>query len=283
MGYAAAVAAFVIWGIASSVLIRLIPLPGPVVSCAGSAIGAVIMLAWIGPRRWRLVTQALRAYPGRIFLLATALAGCSLTFQWAVKTTTVANAVLTHSLQPLITCLILLPLMGARRPNRRGLAALVIGLLGLGIVFWPQIELGGPWFGVIMGALSAAFFAWFNVQFAWFADKIERDVLQCCDLMIAALLLMPFSMAMDWTMPEGIGLAALIGTSLFSYVIASRFFFYAIRYAPVGHVATLAYIEPVVAIAAAALFLGEPLDGYALIGGSLVMASGVLVITGAQE
>jgi drug/metabolite transporter (DMT)-like permease len=45
-------------------------------------------------------------------------------------------------------------------------------------------------------------------------------------------------------------------------------------------VAIYTYLEPVVAIGAAALFLGEPLSQHALWGGALILASGALVMFG---
>lgn len=278
MGYLAGIAAYLVWGIASSVLLRLVPLPGPVATNAGCLIGAAVMLTWIGPRRWKEIVRAYRMYPLRILGLTMAFACCSITFQWAIKTTTVANAVLTHALQALITCLVFLPLAGQRRPDARGLAALFVGLLGLGIVFWPQLALDDGWFGVAMGIASAVFFAWFNVQFPWFKDKVDRDVLQCCNLLAAAVMVLPVSLAMEWSVPGPKGLLALVSMAGLTFVMANRLYFYAIQHAPVGHVATLSYIEPVIAIGAAAAVLGEPITVFAVIGGILVLASGALVV-----
>ena len=283
MGYLAGIAAFLIWGIASSVLLRLVPLPGPVATDAGCIVGAAIMLAWIGPRRWKEILRAYRTYPLRILGLVAAFACCSITFQWSVKTTTVANAVLTHALQALITCLVFLPLAGERRPDARGLAALFVGLLGLGIVFWPQLALDGGWFGIAMGAASAVFFAWFNVQFPWFKGRVDRDVLHCCNLLGAAVMVLPVSLSMEWSVPGPKGLLALAAMASLTFVMANRLYFYAIQNAPVGHVATLSYIEPVIAIGAAAAVLGEPITIHAVVGGILVLASGALVVSAPEK
>jgi len=278
MGYMAGIAAFLVWGIGSSVLLRMVPLPGPVVTCAGCLIGGVIMLAWLGPRRWNEALALARTHPLRLLALSANFACCSLTFQWAIKTTTVANAILTHSLQALVTCLVLLPLLGERRPDRRGLAALLLGLLGLGIVFWPQLAPGHGWFGIVMGALSAVFFAGFNVLLPWFKDKADRDVVQCCNLLLSAAMVSPAVLLMDWSVPGPAGTAALLGTGLFTFVVANKLYYFAIQNAPLGRIATLAYIEPVIAIGAAAAFLGEPVTAYAVAGGMLVLTSGALVV-----
>lgn len=283
MGYLSGIAAFIIWGVASSVLFRFVPLPGPVATNAGCLIGAVIMLTWIGPRRWHEIVRAIKTYPLRILGLTAAFACCSVTFQWAVKTTTIANAVLTHSLQALITCLVFLPLMGQKRPDRRGLTALLLGLVGLAIVFWPQLDVRTGWFGIVSGIVSGVFFAWFNVQFPWFKDKVDRDIIHCCNLLVGAIVVLPFTLTMSWSMPHGGGLVALLCMGFFTFVAANKLYFYAIQNAPVGHVATLSYVEPIIAIAAAAAVLSEPITAYALTGGALVLLSGVLVVSAPEK
>jgi drug/metabolite transporter (DMT)-like permease len=256
----------------------MIPLPGPVLTTLCCLLGGCAMLVLIGPRRRPLVRRALAEHPWRVLALSAAFAGCALTFQWAVKTTTVANAVLTHSLQALVTCLVFLPLMGAGWPGLRGLAALVLGLSGLGIVLWPQLDANAGWFGIAMGTASAVFFAWFNVQFRWFKGRILPDVLQCCNLLLSSIMTLPVALTMEWSVPGPIGIAALLGTTLGSYVLANKFYFYAMERIPVGSAATLSYIEPVIAICAAALLLGEPVAGHTALGGALVVASGVLTV-----
>lgn len=278
MGYLAAFVAFVVWGVTSALLNRLIPQPAAVLTCAGAAIGTAGMLALIGPRKWPEVVRAHREHFWRLLAMGGCFAGCSLTYQWALKTTTVANAVLTHSLQPVLTCLVFLPLAGKGPPTAKGFAALALGIGGLAILLWPELTIDGPFFGIVMGLASAAFFSGFIVLMPKTDGKIDRDVLQTCNLLATTVLILPFAGAQyaQRATAHDVGLMALLG--VLTFVVANRFYYYALKKAPLGHVATFAYLEPVVSIAVAAMFLGEPVTPYAAIGGAVVIASGALVM-----
>src|SRR5688572_18323660 len=177
VGYLWAVMAFVIWGFGSTVILRAVPLPGPVASLAGCVIGTLAMLAFVRPARWGEVASLVRTYPWRLAGLGAGFAGCAFTYHWSIKTTTVANAALTHSLQPLLTVLLFVPLWGGGRPTVRGFAALVLGLAGLAVLLWPQISLDGPFLGIALGTASAVFYSWNMVQIPFFTGKVKQDVL----------------------------------------------------------------------------------------------------------
>lgn len=281
-GYVAALAAFAIWGIASSVLLRHIPLPGPVVTCLGGAFGALFTFMIVWRRHGSRVFTVLRGRAPAFIKLAAAAAASGMCFHWAVKLTTVANAVLTHALQPLMTCLIFLPIFHKEKVDRRGLASLVVGIVGLAVLLWPQLTWDVSWLGIGLGVASAAAFSWFIIQMPRF-DDVPPEIVVFWEFCFGALLLAPFA-AWQW---EGaldgatVGWLALFG--LMIGTVANLLYFYAMRKAPIGHVATLAYFEPVVCIAAAALFLEEPLTAAAGIGGALVIASGLLIMIGNKK
>ncbi len=282
-GYLLAILAFVIWGFTSSVILRSVPLPGPAASDAGCVIGAIALFAVIGPRRWPDVVLLFRRHPLRLAGLAAAFAGCSFTYQWAMKTTTVANAVLTHSLQPILTCLLFVPLWGGAKPTRKGYAALALGMSGLAILIGPQLSWSGSSLanasGLALGAVSGAFFSWYIVQAPFFAERTEPLTLLAAVLLVSSVLLAPaWAFAGPIAFDAG-GAAALAAFGLLNFAIANALYFRATTRIPVGHVATIAYVEPLVAIVAAAMFLGEPMTAGTLAGGALILGSGAMVIT----
>ena len=224
----------------------------------------------------------MRQHPWRLAGLAAAFAGCSLTYQWSVKSTTVANAVLTHSFQPILTCLLFLPLMGAARPTRKGYGALALGMGGLAVLLWPQLSWNGMSFmsvwGLALGTASAAFFAWYNVQLPFFEKLAKPDILQTSVTLVATVILLP---ALAFAGPVEFdvrGASATIAFCVLNFAVANILYFRAVRRIPIGHLATLAYVEPVVSIVAASIFLGEPMTAGVLAGGALILASGALVI-----
>jgi len=279
-GYLAASAAFLVWGLASSVLLRNIPLPGPVVTVAGQLAGVLLVAAAIGRSRRADIGKALAEHKARLTMLALCFAGCSLTFHWSVKLTTVANAVLIHSLQPLFTALVFAPLILKERPGGKDLAAVAVGLAGMTVLLWSQLRWDGSWLGMGLALVSAVFFAGFNVQYPWFEGRLPRDVVLLFCLAGSFLMLLPFAAAQDFDPPGAMTVAKVSAFGISVFVLANMLFIYALAKAPVVHVSTLAYLEPVVAIAAAALWLGEPLTGHAVAGGALILASGAVAVSG---
>lgn len=280
MGYLYAILAFCIWSISSTVVLRAVPLPGPAASDAGCLIGAAAVLLWMGPSRWPEVVAAWRNHGWRLLGLSAAFAGCAFTYPWAVKTTTVANAVLTHSLQPFLTCLLFVPLWGGARPTVKGWLALVIGMAGLAIVLGPQLSLEDPHLalGVTLGAISAAFFAWYNVQVPALQERLSPRVLHAAMILGAGALLSPAWLFAGSVTIDLRGAGAIVAFGLLNFAAANALFFKAMRLVPVCHVGTLAYFEPIMSITAAALWLGESATSGIFAGGALIFASGALVV-----
>lgn len=277
-GYLAAAAAFSVWGIASSLLVRIIPLPGPYISGVGCLVGALLLLAILGPSRLREARAAYRSERRRIWLMASAFAGCSLTFHLAVKTTLVANAVLTHTTYPLMTCLVFLPLMRGKRPGAIGLAALALGAAGIVTLFWPQLSWRSSWLGEILGLASAAFFAWYNALMDGWKSELPREAALAPMLIVAAAFMFPFSAAAYPHVPSPTAAVGLLAFGAACFTVPNILYFYAARRIPVSHIVTLGYLEPVVAISGAALALGEGVSGFAVVGGALVLASGAIIV-----
>lgn len=278
MGYLYAVLAFLIWGFTSTVVLRAVPLVGPAASLAGSVIGTLAMLAYVGPKRWPEVLDVARRHPWRLVGIGVGFAGCSLTYHWSIKTTTVANAALTHSLQSLLTVLLFIPLWGGPRPTAKGFVALLLGLAGLIVLLWPQLSWQGPFLGIALGTASAVFYSWNMVQLPYFSARVQQDALQVAVLAATTVFLLPALFFADMPVWDARGVGATLTFGLLNFALANVFFLRAMKLAPVGHVGTLAYLEPVIGIVAAAMFLSEPMTAGVVSGGALILASGVLVV-----
>jgi drug/metabolite transporter (DMT)-like permease len=283
VGYLWAILAFVIWGFTSTVILRAVPLVGPAASLAGSVIGTLAMLAYVGPKRWLEVLDVARRHTWRLAGVGIGFAGCSLTYHWSIKTTTVANAALTHSLQSLLTVLLFIPLWGGPRPTLKGFAALLLGLGGLVVLLWPQLSWRGSSLGnlggLALGTASAVFYSWNMVQLPYFTTRVKQDVLQVAVLAATTVFLLPVLFFAD--MPaawDARGAAATLAFGLLNFALANVLFLRAIKLAPIGHIGTLAYLEPVVGIVAASMFLCEPMTAGVVLGGMLILVSGALVV-----
>ncbi|MEK7516795.1 MAG: DMT family transporter [Patescibacteria group bacterium] len=287
-GLASAVAAFLIWALSGSLLLRSIPLPGPVVTWFGFAVGALFLGVTVAKRRARELRLAKERYLHKLLLVGIAFAGVSLCYQSAVKATTVANAILTHSTQAVLTAAVFVPLFLRTRVPKTGFIAVVLGFLGLVILLAPQLTWYGSFWGnswgIILGLLSAVFYAWFNVQVPAFKDALPQDVILTFALGISSLLLLPFAI-LSWSPGltiDSVTVVKLIIFGLLNNMLGNILYYYALRKRPVDQVTALSYLEPVIAIAAAAVFLGEPVKSTAALGGAIILASSAIAVFGEQ-
>lgn len=280
-GHLAALMACVVWGLSCSVLIRSIRLPGPIITQGGMMIGAVATGLYVWFKRREELVKAWREHKLKLLLIAVATVGCSVTFQWATKTTTIANAVLTHAFQPMLTCLVFVPALMGIKCDRTAARAAVIGLVGLVVLLWPELSWTGPKFGIIMGLASAVFFAWSNVQMRRFNGTLSSETVLFVWLAVGSVLLLPITLRQNLpTHIESGTVLRLLIFGLVNYVLGYGLFYLAISKEKVSRVAIYTYLEPVVGIAAATLFLGEPITSHAIFGGALVLGSGLLVMYG---
>lgn len=286
MGYAQAILSFLIWGGISPILVRFIPLPAPVITFAGSAVGLAFMSMYLGPAGLRDVIVAFRAHRLRLIGYGLSFVGCSLTFYWSVKTTTLANAEITHATQALITCLVMMPILGMARPSVRGYLALSLGIVGLAVALPSDFASGAHTFGVVMGILSAVFYALIAVQVPYFEKKVRPEILQACNLVTVTACVPAATIAyltfVGPIAPTGeIGLAsvaAFLVLAVMNFIVANMFYIWSLRTVPLSHVAILGYTEPVIGIAVGALFLAEPVTAAVVIGGALVLLSSAIVM-----
>jgi drug/metabolite transporter (DMT)-like permease len=289
-GLASAVAAFVIWALSATVLLRGIPLPAPIITWFGFLVGAVSLFALIFRRRAAELRLAKERYLPKLILLGIAFAGISLCYQSAVKATTIANAILTHSTQAVLTCAVFVPLFLRKRVPKMGLVALFLGLAGLVALLAPQLSWrGSSWgntCGIALGLLSAVFYAWFNVQVPSYEGRLPQEVVLAYLLAIASVVLFPFAL-LSWEPTlafHGSTIAKLVLFGLLNNTLANALYYYALRKAPMDRVTALSYLEPAVAIVFAAMFLNEPVGPSALLDGGMILASsGIAVFRGKPQ
>ncbi len=88
---------------------------------------------------WVLLPEARRKWSGRLLPAAVAIAAAKLTYVWAAKETTAANAILLQSSAPLWVTL-LSPAVLGERIRKRDLGALAVCAVGLYLLFGARIE-----------------------------------------------------------------------------------------------------------------------------------------------
>ncbi|MBE0477128.1 MAG: EamA family transporter [Coriobacteriia bacterium] len=179
-------------------------------------------------------------------------------------------------------------LPGMDRPTARGLAGLVIGLAGLGLLMYPRLA-GEQGSGLEFLGIGLQLFA----TWTWTAGsmyskrkpiKTDGTVATGFEMLTAGALLLVLGLAlgeaprMAHVTPTGF--AALAYLTVVGSALAFTAFMWLLRNAPASKVMTYAYVNPAVAVLLGWLVLREPLDGW-MLAGTAVIVAGVALTTSA--
>jgi DME family drug/metabolite transporter len=198
-----------------------------------------------------------------------------ITFFAAINTTTVAIAVLSHYVAPLIIALLApridhIAVRGAR-------PAAVVALLGLVVVLEPWAEPAtGAALGATLGVLSACCYAGNVFVVRRLAERIGAARAMSYHALIAAVVLAPLLF---------LGGEALAGEDVLLLAAgavtigAGSGVMFTVGLTRIGSArsAVLCFAEPLVAVAVGALWWDEPLHPVAALGGAMVLGAGIHV------
>lgn len=197
------------------------------------------------------------------------------TFFAAINYTTVAIAVLSHYVAPILIAIAAPRIDGT---SARGvLPASIVAALGLVIVLEPWRAAGdGAVLGAALGMISAVCYAGNMFTVRRLAERIGAGRAMSYHSLLAALALAPFAIAgaSDVSLHDlGLLTAGAITIGATSGIV------FAIGLTRIGaaRAAVLCYAEPLVAVAIGALVWEEPLHPLAAVGGAMVLGAGIHV------
>jgi drug/metabolite transporter (DMT)-like permease len=176
-------------------------------------------------------------------------------------------------------------LPGADRLSGRQWGGLFIGFLGIVMLVWPDISLGGvTGRGVVVGVLSVqvACIGWAIASAYTRRHSMSRNVLgiAAVQMFFGGLFMTLAGTAMgEWAHLSFSSrtLAALVYLTLAGSVIAFAAYSYALRHLPIATVSLYTYVNPVIAVALGTLLLGEPFR-LSMIAAALIIVVGMLVV-----
>jgi drug/metabolite transporter (DMT)-like permease len=165
------------------------------------------------------------------------------------------------------------------RPPAAALAAVLVGFCGLAILVRPSG--GAPLWGLLLVLCSAVM--WAVGSFLTTRLPMPRDAFAATtvEMMAGGLLLLPIALATTSPHPSEFSGRSIFGwiyLVTFGSVVGYTAYVWLLDNAPLGTVATYAYVNPVVAIALGALVLHESLTWTIVIGAVIVLASVALVV-----
>jgi drug/metabolite transporter (DMT)-like permease len=196
-------------------------------------------------------------------------------FFGAFEHTTIAIAVLTHYLAPILIALAAPRIDGVATPGARPAAA--VALTGLVIVLEPwQAPAAGAVVGAILGAVSAVCYAGNVFTVRRLAARIGASRALSYHSAITSLALLPLLAGHTGELTaSNLGLLIAGGVTLG----AASCVVFAVGLLRIGsaRAAVLTFCEPIVAVAVGVVVWGEPLHPIAVLGAALVLGAGIEV------
>ncbi|MGA7848032.1 MAG: EamA family transporter [Terriglobales bacterium] len=281
---------YVFWGstyLGIGIAVEHIP---PAVVCASRfLVAGTVMLAYcaLTGRRIRFSARQLSHLAAVGILL---LMGGNLTLSYAERIVPTGLAALLVAVTPLWFLVLDSLLLGDHHISRRGKIGLVIGIAGVVVLIWPDLQHSNSlghrelWWSL---ALQFGSFSWALgsvLSKKWqtaAADPVSAIAWQVIFAGIANLLFALFversyesSSNVTWTLR---GVAAILYLVVCGSWIGYTAYIWLLQHVPTSKVSTYAYVNPVVAVFLGWLVLHERIDRYILMGSAIIVASVVLV------
>ena len=274
---------WVVWGstyLAMRVVVAEMP---PLAAAAVRFAAAGVVMALVA----RVVDRD-RARPGRRQILDYAFIGILLLsvgnglVMWAERTIPSGIAALIVA-----TVSVWFVLLDGLRPGGQPWTARVwlgtiVGLVGVSLVARPEgVVAGEHWLAIL--ALQAACLAW--TVGSLYAQSVPRRLplatAAAVEMLAAAVVLLLASRLLgedlsSLTAASPRAWGGLAYLAVFGSLVGFTAFAYCLNELPASTVSTYAYVNPVVAVALGALILDEPLTGWLLAGGALILVAVIL-------
>jgi drug/metabolite transporter, DME family len=198
-----------------------------------------------------------------------------ITFFAALRYTTVAIAVVTHYLAPILIALAAPRIEGTHTRGARLSALVALGGLVIMLEPWRDAS-DGVVVGALLGAASAVGYAGNVFVVRRLAERIGPARVMSYHSAIAAIATLPFAVSGLATVSlSDLGLLAA-GSSTIG-ALSGVVYVAGLTRIGAARAAVLAFAEPLVAVAVGAFVWDEPLRPLAAVGGALVLAAGIHV------
>jgi drug/metabolite transporter (DMT)-like permease len=282
MGYLKIITAILIWS-SLGIFVRKSGLPNTaIVFYQALFAGALQLLALLvtgGLHSPGAVKNSLRS-TFLIGLLSVCLLANMLLFYFAFTHTTIAKALLTHYTAPVFVAL-LAPIFLREKILARTWIMIVISSVGLwfilmetatnGAIFSRASELKG----ITAGVMSGMAYAGIILILRGIAMEFSSFLIVFIQNGIISLALLPFVLTVPLT---ALSLPYLLVMGVLHSTIAPLLYFQGFKSVQAGDAAVLGYLEPVGAIILAQIVLHEVPGVNTVIGGALIVCSGILIV-----
>jgi drug/metabolite transporter (DMT)-like permease len=230
--------------------------------------------------------------PKQIVLAATAglllLMGGNLTLSFAELAVPSGLAALIIAITPLWFLVLDSLLLGHHRISGRGKAGLALGILGLFILFWPELQAGSLGHRELWASVSLLFgsFSWalgsvLSKRWQSGMDVFSATAWQVVAAGVGCILFALFAGDLSHVTWTARGLGAVAYLVVCGSWIGYTAYIWLIANVPTSKVSTYAYVNPVVAVFLGWLVLHERVDRF-ILGGSAIVVLSVILVTSAK-
>jgi drug/metabolite transporter (DMT)-like permease len=279
---------YLFWGstyLAIDIAVQTIP---PALMCGiRFSIAGTVMLAVCAATGRKVLYS-----PKQIVLAATAglllLMGGNLTLSFAELAVPSGLAALIIAITPLWFLVLDSLLLGHHRISGRGKAGLALGILGLFILFWPELQAGALGHRELWASVSLLFgsFSWalgsvLSKRWQSGMDVFSATAWQVVAAGVGCVLFALFAGDLSHVTWTARGLGAVAYLVVCGSWIGYTAYIWLIANVPTSKVSTYAYVNPVVAVFLGWLVLHERVDRF-ILGGSAIVVLSVILVTSAK-
>ncbi|GBE31189.1 EamA-like transporter family protein [bacterium BMS3Bbin05] len=283
MPYFYIVAAILIWS-SLGLMVRFAAVPVHILIFYSTLFSLMVQSVMFGRKSYR------RSFPPFkklhfVFLLSACLLLNTFTFLFAYSRTTIANAVLTHYIAPVVVVFLAVMFLG-ERITRTVVVSIVLASAGLWVmlggstmihcirgVFTAGIHMTDDLIGIISGLISGVAYAVLIVLARVLTQRFNPYNLVFVQNSFIVVMLLPFVR----TFPvEKIWLFIVMG--IMHSTVAPFLYYRGLKDVNANSTAILGYLEPVGAITLSIIFLNELPGAKTILGGILIIISGYLTI-----
>jgi drug/metabolite transporter (DMT)-like permease len=263
--------------------IGLVDLPPLSFAAVRFVIAATILWVIVLFRRLRVPHSAKEL----LLLAGTGVLGFTVNYGlifWGEQYISSGLAALLQSTIPAFGLLIAHLHLPAERMTPIKVFGVVLGVLGVAVIFSNQLSLAGPkaFAGSVAIVISAAGAAYSNVLIKAYGGKIEPTVIAATQMSFGLIPILligvmwegnPFNFR--WTR---MALVSLLYLAIVGSVIAFILYYWLVQHMDVTKSMLIALVTPVTAVILGMIVLGEQLDWRTVAGGTLVLSGIALVV-----
>jgi len=281
---------YLFWGstyLGIGIAVERIP---PAHMCAARfLVAGLAMLAYcaVTGRRIRFAPRQLAQFAAVGILL---LMGGNLSLSYAEQIVPTGLAALLVAVSPLWFLVLDSLLLGDHHISRRGKIGLVIGILGVVVLIWPDLihptslSRREFWWSIALqgGSLSWALGSVLSKK--WQTAATDPFSSTAWQVTFAGFANLAFALVVERNSPvvwTARGLGAILYLVVCGSWIGYTAYIWLLQHVPTSKVSTYAYVNPVVALFLGWLVLHERIDRYILMGSAIIVAS-VIMVTSAK-